>query len=191
MNGSSHYAHISDILRLQILQREGGIYLDGDVYVLQPFDLLLQSPRDVVMGHKGGDRSRLTNAVILARLNAAFINRWIDSYDDFEEGDWNMNPVLLPAKMAIEPGHENEVCRLSPHAFFWPTWTKSHIKWMHEPINARQFGTIKMELEKNNGRLFDGQLAYHGWNSIAWEHIRTSPTRFNMMVRRFLEILRE
>lgn len=196
MRGSAHYAHLSDILRLQLLYSEGGIYLDADAYVLQPFDSLLRSPRDVVMGHEGGDRSGLTNAIILARPGASFIARWIESYADFEEGEWNQHSVLLPAKMAVEPGHEDEVCRLSPHAFFWPTWTRPHIRWMHEPLSARDFVATKMELEANNGSLIEGQMAYHGWNSLAWEKyfsnmdeqsVRTKATRFNLMVRRFLD----
>lgn len=196
MQGSTHYAHLSDILRLQILYREGGIYLDADAYVLQPFDSLLRSPRDVVMGHEGGDRSGLTNAIILARPGAAFITRWIESYADFEEGKWNQHSVLLPAKMAIEQGHEDEVCRLSPHAFFWPTWTRPHIRWMHEPLSAREFVATKRGIQANNGSLVEGQMAYHSWNSLAWEKyfskldeetVRTTATRFNLMVRRFLD----
>jgi hypothetical protein len=194
--GSSHYAHLADILRLKILALEGGIYLDADVYVLQSYDSLLTCPRDVMMGHEGGDRSGLANAVVLARPAAGFITRWFDGYVDFEEGEWNQHSVILPAQLATEPGHEEEICRLSPHAFFWPTWTASHVRWMHEPLTARQAVVTTTALQKNNGSLFEGQLAYHGWNSIAWEKhfsrldeetVRTRPTRFNLMVRRFLD----
>jgi len=196
MRASRHYAHMSDMLRLQILHREGGIYLDADVYMLQPFDALRHSPCDVVMGHEGGDRGGLTNAIILARPRAAFIGRWIESYADFRGDEWNQHSVVLPARMALEPGREAEVCRLSPHAFFWPTWTSDHLHWMHEPLGARGYAATQMQLRANNGSLFEDQMAYHGWNSLAWtkyfsvideKTVRTKATRFNLMVKRFLD----
>jgi hypothetical protein len=67
---------------------------------------------------------------------------------------------------------------------------------MHESLGAREFVATKRELEANNGSLFEGQMAYHGWNSLAWEKyfsnmdeqsVRTKATRFNLMVRRFLD----
>ena len=196
MRASRHYAHLSDMLRLQILYHEGGIYLDADAYVLQPFDALRRSPCDVVMAHEGGDRAGLTNAIILARPGAAFIRRWIASYADFREDEWNQHSVVLPARMALEPGHESEVCRLSPHTFFWPTWTPDHLHWMHEPLGARGYAATQSTLRANNGSLFEGQMAYHAWNSVAWpkyfsvmneEVVRTKVTRFNLMVKRFLD----
>lgn len=65
--------HQADFLRLAILRQEGGIYLDHDVFVLKPFTELLQSPRDIVMGHEGGNRYGLCNAVILARAQSEFL----------------------------------------------------------------------------------------------------------------------
>jgi mannosyltransferase OCH1-like enzyme len=34
---SNHYAHLADILRLEVLLKDGGIYLDSDVFALQSF----------------------------------------------------------------------------------------------------------------------------------------------------------
>ena len=45
-------SHQTDLLRLEILHQEGGIYLDSDVYSLRSFSPLLQSPKDVLMGHE-------------------------------------------------------------------------------------------------------------------------------------------
>lgn len=46
--------HLTDILWLDIVHREGRIYLDTDVIALEPFDSLLQNPRDVILGHEEG-----------------------------------------------------------------------------------------------------------------------------------------
>jgi hypothetical protein len=194
MTGSNHYAHLADILRLKVLYGEGGIYLDSDVFALKSFADLRRAPLDVVLGHEGGDRNGLCNAIILARPEAAFIKRWLDSYSTFREGEWNDHSVLLPKQWSIE--NPSEVCTLSPHAFFWPTWTRRHVRWMHEPISDEESIRIQDMLEDNNGSLYDGQLAYHAWNQISWKPylsqlsdpvVAQEKTRFNIMVRRFLD----
>jgi len=193
MKQSNHFAHQADVLRLNVLYEEGGIYLDADVYVLQSFTALRHSSRDVVLGHEGGNRAGLCNAIIMARPGATFINRWIASYAGFTEGEWNTHSVILPKKMSEE--HPNEVCTLSPHTFFWPTWTRRHLKWMHEPLSKKEAIEAQEVLNTNGGSYFEGQLAYHAWNQLAWkpylskltiESIKGDDTRFNLMTRRFL-----
>jgi len=193
MKQSSHYAHLADVLRLKVLYAEGGIYLDSDVYILQSFDPLRNSSRDVVLGYEGGNRAGLCNAVIVARAGAAFINRWMASYVDFSAREWNSHSVILPKKMADE--HPTEVCTLSPHAFFWPTWTARNVRWMHEPLNKEEAIKAQEMLDTNGGSYFEGQLAYHAWNQMAWkpylrklteEIVKRHDTRFNLMIRRFL-----
>lgn len=190
---SSHFAHLADLLRLKVLYAEGGIYLDADVYVLQSFDALRNSSRDVVLGYEGGNRWGLCNAVIIARPGAAFIKRWIASYADFGAGEWNTHSVILPKQMAEE--HPNEVCILSPHVFFWPTWTRRHVKWMHEPLGRSEAIRAQEDLNAHGGSYFNGQLAYHAWNQLSWKPymskltekiVKQDDTRFNLMIRRFL-----
>ena len=193
MKLSNHFAHMADVLRLKVLYSEGGIYLDSDVYILQSFDALRNSSRDVVLGYEGGNRGGLCNAVVTARTRADFINRWIDSYANFSAGEWNSHSVILPKQMAEK--YPDEVCTLSPHAFFWPTWTRRHLKWMYEPLGKEEAMRAQEILDANGGSYFDGQLAYHSWNQLAWkpylsklteEIIKRDDTRFNLLIRRFL-----
>ena len=193
MSGSRHYAHLADIMRLEVLLEDGGIYLDSDVFALKSFAALRRSPLDVVLGNEGGNRNGLCNAIIIARPGATFIRRWIESYADFRDGEWNDHSVLLPKKWAET--HPGEVCQLSPHAFFWPTWTKRHVKWMHELLNEEEVVETEERLERNGGSLFDGQLAYHAWNQMSWslylsglndDKVSQRDTRFNIMMRRFI-----
>jgi hypothetical protein len=193
MKLSSHFAHLADVLRLKVLYSEGGIYLDADVYILQSFDALRNSSRDVVLGHEGGNRGGLCNAIIIARARSAFIDRWIASYANFSAGEWNTHSVILPKQMAVK--YPNEVCTLSPHAFFWPTWTRRHLRWMHNPLSQEEAIEAQKNLDANRGSYFDGQLAYHSWNQLAWKPylskltegiIKRDDTRFNLMIRKFL-----
>jgi hypothetical protein len=187
-------AHQADVLRLAILHRAGGIYLDLDVIALRPFDALLRGRADVVMGHEGGNRAGMANAAVVARPGAAFLERWMASYASFSRSEWNYHSVTLPKEMALR--HPAEVCALPPTAFFWPTWTFHHVEHMHRPLSRAEARAVERDLRDHAGALFDGQLAYHAWSQMAWapylrhltpEAVRTQDTRFNIMVRRFLE----
>jgi hypothetical protein len=164
------------------------------VISLRSFETLRHSKRDVVLGYEGGDRHSLCDAIILARSGAQFLERWIASYSDFSPEEWNYNSVLLPKKLASKrPG---QVCPLAPTVFFWPTYTPKHVRYMHEPITEDESLELEMLMDANGGGLYPDQLAHHAWNQVAWEEylqhltpeiVRNRDTRFNVMVRRFLD----
>ncbi|KAI1150064.1 hypothetical protein F4825DRAFT_428126 [Nemania diffusa] len=193
---SAHWqaAHVSDILRLKLLREQGGIYLDIDAFGLRPFTDLLRSPRDIIMGHEGGNRGGLCNAIMVARKNSSFIDRWTSEYSNVDLSyEWNFHSVILPKKLQLQ--HPEEICALSPSTFFWPTWTWHHVQWMHEPLTRQQARQWAAEINRNGGSLFGEQLAYHAWSQMAWDRflskltpeiVRTRDTRFNLLVRRFL-----
>ncbi|OIW24436.1 hypothetical protein CONLIGDRAFT_623286 [Coniochaeta ligniaria NRRL 30616] len=193
----TQYAHLSDTMRLEFLLEQGGIYLDIDAFALRPFDDIRTAPhpRDIVLGHEGGNRWGLCNAVIAARPNSTFVSRWLDSYStvDFTH-EWNYHSVLLPKEMADR--YPEELCALAPDAFFWPTWTWRHVEWMHQPLSREEARYWQKEIEANSGSLFKNQLAYHSWNQMSYDRhlkgltpdaVRTKDTRFNLLVRRFVE----
>ncbi|GAP93352.2 putative glycosyl transferase [Rosellinia necatrix] len=187
-------AHISDILRLKVLREQGGIYLDIDAFGLRPFTDLLRSPRDIIMGHEGGNRGGLCNAIMVARKNSTFIDRWTAEYSNVDlSREWNFHSVILPKKLQLQ--NPDDICALPPSTFFWPTWTWHHILWMHEPLTRQQARQWAAEIDHNGGSLFGEQLAYHAWSQMAWDRflskltpevVRTRDTRFNLLVRRFL-----
>lgn len=192
--------HQTDILRLEILDQEGGIYLDTDVYALQRFDELLYSPKDILMGHEGGSRSGLGNAVIIARPGSAFIKRWLAEYErsfDNRPKMWNHHSVIVPAQLAAD--YPDEICKLSPSAFFWPHWSREHIKSMHDPLPNG--GVDMAELRRNmslyDGAMYQNQLAYHAWGNLARDQFLRplSPeslvavnSRFNILLREIYQV---
>ena len=188
-----HVAHVADVLRLEILRDEGGIYLDADAYALQSFDAILRGARDVVMAHEGGNRYGMANAVIVAKKGAPFIERWLKEYVNFDEQDWNWHSVVLPKRLADQ--NPEEICALSPMAFFWPLWTDSHIEYMHALLNKEEAREVEARLGKFGGALHQEQLVYHAWSHNSFERfverltpdvIRRENTRFNILMRRFL-----
>ena len=188
-----HVAHVADVLRLQVLLDEGGIYLDSDAFALQPFDKILRGARDVVMAHEGGNRYGMANAVIVAKKGAPFIKRWLGDYTGFNEQDWNWHSVVLPKRLADR--HPEELCALSPTTFFWPLWTESHIEYMHASLTKEEAKEVENRVERYDGALYAEQLVYHAWSHNSFERfvkrltpriIQEEDTRFNILMRRFL-----
>lgn len=185
--------HQTDILRLQILHQEGGIYLDTDVYALQSFSPLLQSPRDLLMGHEGGNRSGIGNAVIVARPGSSFIAKWLAAYNESFDNRpqmWNHHSVKVPAELAVQ--YPEDICKLSPSTFFWPTWSSEHINAMHSPLVEEEAMALRRNMSSYSGAMYANQLAYHAWGNIARvgflsqltpENLFSVETRFNILLR--------
>lgn len=185
-------AHMADVLRLKVLEEQGGIYLDQDCFVLRPMDHLLAGNRDVLMGYEGGNRGGLTNAVILAKKGAPFITRWLGHYHQLDDRLWNYHSVQLPLRLLKE--YPEEVCALAPSVFYWPLWNPPNIDYMHEPLTPAEAEDVRKILEKNDGALYDDQLVMHAWSHGARKYLQrmdpdvimSEDTRFNLMMRPFL-----
>ncbi|KAF2483101.1 hypothetical protein BDY17DRAFT_251121 [Neohortaea acidophila] len=180
--------HQSDFLRLDILRLEGGVYLDMDMFPLKPFSDLLSNPRDAVLGHEGGNRYGLGNAVILTRPSSAFLLKWWATYASFNDRIWNDHSVLIPKRIAIS--HPDLVCTLSPTVFYWPTWAKTHTHYMHDPISANEVVELKGNMSRYGGAMYENQLGWHGsgggldyLSKLTPEALLTTDTRFNILLR--------
>ena len=114
-NPIKYPAHMADVIRLAMLQRYGGIYLDLDIVCLRPFSPLLQN--EFVMGIEPG--TGLCNAVIIARQDAKFLSMWQDQYRSFDGSRWNHHSVVLPWQLA--QAHPQHIHIADKYAFFYPT----------------------------------------------------------------------
>ena len=91
-------SHKSDIERIHILIKQGGIFLDLDVIALKPFDPLLRY--NFTMGIEYfGKPGRLHNGIILARPNATFLHKWLETYKDFSKSEWDDHSSQSPYKL--------------------------------------------------------------------------------------------
>ncbi|CAG8496123.1 4693_t:CDS:2 [Cetraspora pellucida] len=170
--------HKSDIIRMEVLRDFGGIYLDNDIIVLQPFDDLLYD--DFTMGIEETSTKVLCDAVLIGRPFAPFLTRWIQSYKNFNDDDWSYHSVKVPYHMSKE--YVNDIHVLSKTAFFWPTWTDEHLNLAFNTTNYS----------------FSNQYTYHMWSSASYERylkhispksIKSVETSFNKAVRKFLTYL--
>lgn len=144
----THYAHKADVVRLEVLEKYGGIYLDLDLISLKPVDHLLD--REFVMAQEGVEGSiGLCNAMIMARPHSRFVQRWYSTYASFESTNWNYHSVILPGKLA--PFFPKEITVLNHTAFFWPLWDSHGLRTLY--------------LEKTYD--FSANLGTHVWESAA------------------------
>lgn len=120
--------HKSDILRLQILTKYGGIYLDTDQLLLTSLDKFRDKECTMGMAADG----YFGSAVIIAGTNSAFIKKWMDSYSAYKPNLWGENSVIMATKLAKQYPKlihvEKHYCSFYPHQ----TYLSDHnYKWSH------------------------------------------------------------
>ena len=71
----------ADILRLEILYRHGGVYVDGDLECLRPLDPVLEGEDFVGVCHKPG---KITNTLIAAAPKHPLLERALDEVNPME-----------------------------------------------------------------------------------------------------------
>jgi mannosyltransferase OCH1-like enzyme len=118
-----HVAHKSDILRLKMLQKYGGIYLDIDTICVRSYKDLLYNK--FVIGNEITDRGQnmgLCNAIMMAEPNSEFINIWLDNYENaFDTNKWQSASTFLPFEIAKKT---NCITVLPRGAFLYPSWDR-------------------------------------------------------------------
>lgn len=110
LNRASAVYHASDILRLRIILKHGGIYLDQDTIVLKPLDKYMKyeftaayMPRLAHPDRHNLDRS-MVNAlqmnIFLAKPGSRLIENLIDTYHTYNGSCYFCNLMVSAAKIA-------------------------------------------------------------------------------------------
>lgn len=182
-----HYAHQADVIRLQKLNKYGGIYLDIDTICLKSFEDLLIN--EFVIGIQGNKDNHeiygLCNAVILSKPNSSFILKWIDSYTTFRskgrDNYWDEHSVLMPLKLSYQ--YPNELKILENSSFYNPLWNDIHDILFNKKINMNEY---KHFIKKN--------YCIHLWDTYTNEYLSKltekniidENTLYNIFTRKFL-----
>jgi hypothetical protein len=170
-NEVKHYAHQSDVVRLEMLYEVGGIYLDMDTLCIKPFTNLLKYP--CVMGTQ--KNRGLCNAVILSEPKSEFIKIWREAYKSFNQSEWDKHSVIIPHKLSQK--HQDKIRVLGPKAFFFPLWN--------------EMGSL---LKSNDVSLFNHSYCVHYWahltrnylKSIDRNYVLTKENNFTRFARNLL-----
>lgn len=131
--------HQSDVARMDVLIKYGGIYVDLDVIALRSFDSLLKY--DVTIGAE--TPNLLGSGVILSKRNSTFLNMWFERYRSFNDQNWNYHSGVLPMQLA---NRHPELIHIDWFAINRPNWFERD--WLYTP-----------------GKFWDwsGNLAIHLW----------------------------
>ena len=137
------YAHKADKIRLELLYKYGGIYMDIDTISYKPYIDLLKY--DFVIGiqeeNYGKDKITLyCNAIMFCKKNNYFIKGWIDNYEnDFDNESWCESSIHLLSKLVnkliinnnlhLNKNKNNTMENykiLEKEAFYYPSYNETH-----------------------------------------------------------------
>ena len=76
--------HGSDIERIRVLMKYGGIYLDNDVFIIRSLDKY----RKYELAISWDENQLMGNQVIIAHKDARFLALWLDSYRNYRSDLW-------------------------------------------------------------------------------------------------------
>ena len=208
-NPVENYAHQADIIRLQILIEEGGIYIDSDVLCLKSFEPLLDSG-PFIMGQEGDQPGKLGNCIMLSEKRAEFPQIWLSQYDTFDDSKWVDHSIMLPYFLSTK--YPDLINILGYKKFTWPLYHSEHLRWFfrngvsYAECNYSNFVVSRMGGLLTTYEDFSESYAIHLWTGKAvtnefikdfpdnpmedWmtvDNIRNIDTPFNKLARRFLE----
>ena len=107
-----HVQYKADILRLQILQKLGGIYLDTDTLLLKGLHPLVGP--EMVLARESPDS--LAMSPIICKPGAEFVAKWLERIPAaLEVGTWAYHAVNLPVEISAEIP-----CDIRPQHEFFP-----------------------------------------------------------------------
>ena len=134
----------ADVLRLQILQKLGGIYLDTDTLLLKGLHPLMGP--EMVLARESSDS--LAMSPIICKPGADFINVWLDRIPKaLEVGTWAYHAVNLPVEISqyhacdIRPQHEFFPFDLRHNYLFDEGLADEHTKRMGDPYALHVYET--------------------------------------------------
>jgi hypothetical protein len=163
------YAHVSDIIRLEVLDHFGGVYADMDTLFINPIPDQLFS-RDYVMGKELVDFTQeaarisggsLCNAWIASAPDATFGKIWLDKIREEFDGTWSAHSTFLPYKLSLK---FSQHIHIEPETSFYTfDWTKSGIQ----------------NIFVNNKKVSAESYSIHLWSHLWWSSDRTDYTTFH------------
>ncbi|XP_048258772.1 uncharacterized protein LOC124123782 [Haliotis rufescens] len=95
--------HQSDVIRIEAVMEFGGIYMDLDALVVQPFSALYQY--EVTMGYETPDG--LCNGIIVARPWADFLKIWYEEYKTLDDSVWGYHSATRNTGPEVPKPHKH------------------------------------------------------------------------------------
>lgn len=115
-------SHKSDVYRLMILQKYGGIYLNSNIIVLKSFDQFRRYNFTMGIMSKQFKQTpgKLNNDLIISAINAPFINLWYNTYRTYKskERPLDYHSCIIPYRLGVKfPA----LIHIEEHALMFPS----------------------------------------------------------------------
>ena len=144
------YAHKADKIRLEILYKYGGVYMDIDTITYKPYKDLLDY--DFVIGiqdeNYGIEKITLyCNAILLAKKNNIFLKKWIDEYEKhFIPNGWCEASIHLPHKIYEMLSYDEKLNMkiLDKKSFYYPSYYEVDKIFEHENLIDENLLTLHL-----------------------------------------------
>ncbi|KAI5705201.1 hypothetical protein M8J75_012939 [Diaphorina citri] len=89
--------HASDVTRINVLMKYGGIYLDTDSIVLKSLKKFLHF--EMVLGWP--ERKDMGSQILIAHKNARFLRLWLNGYRIYKSSIWYYNAGQYPTEQIL------------------------------------------------------------------------------------------
>ncbi|KQC09153.1 MAG: glycosyl transferase [Smithella sp. SDB] len=167
--GKYRHAHLSDIARLEILIKYGGIYADIDTLFINDLpDRFFEY--EFVMGMEKVDwmaaaakdaRGSLCNAWMMGMPDSDFARLLlVRTYESFD-GTWSAHSTFLPYRLSCE--HPDWIHVEPQRSFFFYDWTGDGIRGIFEKTKPN----------------LDNVYSIHLWSHLWWDRNRTDTSYFH------------
>ncbi len=172
------YAHQADFLRLEMLNKYGGIYADIDTLFIKKMPKSFFE-NDFLMGLEdltdpyGG----LGNALIMAKKESFFGKIWEKNIRVEFNGSWNNHSILYPLKLAKE--YPDSIHIESQRSFYKHSWSKNGLR------------NIFVNTDNDLRNVF----SLHLWEHLCWheyiekideKYLKEVDSTFNVLARKYI-----
>jgi hypothetical protein len=185
------YAHHADFVRLEVLERWGGLYADIDtLFVSPPPEDLWNAPAVIgreadATDERGRVRGALSNALVMSAPGGAFVHEWRERGPVAFDGSWAAHSCFLAHDLAAE---RPERVRVEPqrtfHAFE-PTPQGLARLLVDPPVSLEGIVSVHLMAHLWWARSRRDFLDLDG-RSIDERWIREVDTTYGLAARRFL-----
>lgn len=172
------YAHQSDFIRLEMLNRHGGIYADMDsIFVEKIPQAMREKPFVMGLEDLSDSFAGLGNAIIMAEAQSLFGTIWEKNIVKEFDGSWNNHSILYPLRLSKE---FPDAIKIEPQKSFY-----KHI-WSEEGLK-NIFVNVDNDL--------DGVYSLHLWEHLCWheyiekineDYIREVDSTYNVLARKYI-----
>ncbi|MED6167962.1 hypothetical protein PIB30_007633 [Stylosanthes scabra] len=158
--------NLSNLIRLVVLYKYGGIYIDADFIVLKPLTGLRNSIGAQSMDLRSKHWTRLNNAVLIFDMKHPLLHEFISEFSlTFDGNKWGHNGPYLVSRvikrLLKRPGFKFKI--LPPMAFYPADWnktrsflrkpkTKNESKWVEAKVLQLRAETYGVHLWNRQSR---------------------------------------